>query len=264
MTDASTGPGDPARTLELLWDTRERSGLGRKPGLRLDQVVSAAIEVADADGPDSLSMRRVADQLGVGTMTLYRYVPGKAVLFDIMVDRVSAEVRYDVDSGGAGWRFRLEQVARVNRALFERHPWLLTHLPGRPPLGPGVIAKYDAELRAVEGIGLTDVEMDSALTLVLGYVRDATASLLEWKKRSEADGQSDNEWWSTLAPHLDRVLDRERYAVAVRVGTTATTHYDGVHDAEHAFEFGLQRILDGIASFVHGKKPHSVRPDPDR
>ncbi|MFG2868471.1 TetR/AcrR family transcriptional regulator [Streptomyces sp. NPDC048338] len=256
MTDASTGAADAVRTLELLWDTRERSGLGRRPGLSLDRVVAAAVEVADAEGLDSLSMRRVADRLGVGTMTLYRYVPGKAVLFDVMVDRVSAEARYDGDDEHVGrddWRPRLERVARVNRALFERHPWLMTPLPGRPPLGPGVIAKYDAELRAVEGIGLTDVEMDSALTLVLGYVRDATANLVEGRKASERAGQSDDEWWTTVAPRLDQLLDRERWAVAVRVGTAATAHYRGVQDAEHAFEFGLQRVLDGIASFVRSR-----------
>lgn len=247
--------GDPVRTLELLWDTRERSGLGRKPELSLDQVVTAAIEVADADGLDSLSMRRVADRLGVGTMSLYRHVPGKGELLDVMVDRVSAEAHYDVDHGvdRDDWRSRLEQVARVNRALFQRHPWLLTLFPRRPPLGPGVIAKYNAELHAVEGIGLTDVEMDSTLTLVLGYIRDATASLLEWKTLSEHTGQTDDEWWTTLAPHLNRVLDQERYSLAVRVGTAATTHYNGLHDAEHAFEFGLQRVLDGIESFVQNK-----------
>jgi hypothetical protein len=134
--------------------------------------------------------------------------------------------------------------------MFERHPWLLRLFPRRPPQGPGVIAKYDAELRAIEAIGLTDVEMDSALALVLGYVRDATARLLEWKTVSERTGQSDDEWWSTVAPLLDRVLDRERYSLAVRVGTSAATHYDGVHDPEHAYEFGLQRVLDGIESFV--------------
>jgi AcrR family transcriptional regulator len=240
---------DPVRTLELLWDTRERSGLGRKPELSLGQVVAAAVEVADADGLDGLSMRRVADRLGVGTMSLYRYVPGKTELFDIMVDRVSGEVHYD-DSTDE-WRARLERVARVNRALFERHPWLMALFPRRPPLGPGVIAKYNAELRAVDGIGLTDVEMDSALTLVLGYVRDATASLIEW--RTLRTGQSDDEWWATLAPDLNRLLDQERFALAMRVGTAATTHYNGVHDAEHAFEFGLQRVLDGIEAFVRGK-----------
>ncbi|GAA4607327.1 TetR/AcrR family transcriptional regulator [Actinoallomurus liliacearum] len=252
----SAGAGDPVRTLELLWEVRQHSGLGRKPELSLDQVVSAAIELADAEGLDSLSMRRVAERLGVSTMSLYRYVPGKTEMFDIMVDRVSAEVCYhheDGDGGRDGWRSRLEQVVRANRALFERHPWLLTLFPRRPPLGPGVIAKYSAELHAIDGIGLTDVEMDSVLTLVLEYARGATANLIEWKKFSARAEQSDDQWWATLAPHLDRLLDQERYALAVRVGSAATTHYNGVHDAEHAFEFGLQRVIDGIESFVDDK-----------
>jgi AcrR family transcriptional regulator len=252
---AAAAPSDRdnvVRTFELLWKTREHSGLGRKSGLTVDQITSAAIEVADAEGLDNLSMRNVADRLGVGTMSLYRHVPGKEVLLDIMVDRVSAEVSYEDDSDRSqpDWRSRLERVARANRAMFERHPWLLRVFPRRPAQGPGVIAKYDAELRTVDGIGLTDVEMDSALALVLGYVHDATASRLAWTTASERDGQSDDEWWNTIAPLLDQVLDRERYSVAVRVGTSATDHYQGLHDPEHAFEFGLQRVLDGVESFV--------------
>ncbi|WP_405094926.1 TetR/AcrR family transcriptional regulator [Micromonospora sp. NBC_01412] len=255
MTAAPRDRSNLLRTFELLWDLRTHSGLGRKPGLSADQITSAAIEVADAQGLDGLSMRSVADRLGVGTMSLYRHVPGKEELLDIMVDRTSAEVHHDNSHGD--WRSRLEQVARSNRSMFERHPWLLKLFPRRPPQGPGVIAKYDAELRTIEGIGLTDVEMDSALALVLGYVRDATASLLEWKTISERTGQSDDEWWTTLAPLLDRVLDRERYSIAVRVGTSATTHYNAVHDPEHAFEFGLQRVLDGIEAFVNSSGRHS-------
>jgi AcrR family transcriptional regulator len=245
---ASTEPGDPVRTLELLWDARPHSGLGRRPELTLDQVVAAAIEIADADGLDNLSMRRVAERLGAGTMSLYRHVPGKSELFDLMVDRVSAEVSYRYEGG---WRDQLEQVARANRAMFERHPWLLTLFPRRPPQGPGVIGKYDAELRAVEGIGLTDVEMDSVLTLLLEYVRGATANLIEWRRLGAT--QSDEQWWATLAPHLDRLLDRDRYRLAVRVGTAATTAYRGVRDTEHAFEFGLHRVLDGIEGLVAGR-----------
>ncbi|MFI0791102.1 TetR/AcrR family transcriptional regulator [Micromonospora rubida] len=255
MTAAPRDRSNLLRTFELLWDLRTHSGFGRKPGLSADQITSAAIEVADAQGLDGLSMRSVAERLGVGTMSLYRHVPGKEELLDIMVDRTSAEVRHDNSHGD--WRSRLEQVARSNRSMFERHPWLLRLFPRRPPQGPGVIAKYDAELRTIEGIGLTDVEMDSALALVLGYVRDATASLLGWKAISERTGQSDDEWWTTLAPLLDRVLDRERYSVAVRVGTSATAHYNAVHDPEHAFEFGLQRVLDGIESFVNSSGRHS-------
>lgn len=274
----SGGDRDQVRTLELLWGTRTASGLGRKPGLGLGQIVSAAVDVADSDGLESLSMRRVADRLGVGAMSLYRHVQDKAELLDLMIDRVLAEVRYDEDidraggdragtdpagaekagvdpaggpSGvdGIGWRSRLERVARANRALYERHPWLLGLFANRPPLGPGVVAKYDAELHAVDGIGLTDVEMDLALTLVLGYARDATASLLEWRSLPERSGEADDEWWARLEPHMTRVLG-DRYRLAVRVGTAASTQYDGVHDAERAWEFGLQRILDGIESFV--------------
>jgi AcrR family transcriptional regulator len=249
MADAPANRRNPVRTFELLWNLRQHSGLGRRAGLSVDQITAAAIEVADAEDMDSLSMRSVADRLGVGTMSLYRHVSSKEELLDLMIDRVSAEVRYGDEYHG-DWRSRLERVAWFNRAMFERHPWLLKVFPRRPPQGPGVIGKYDAELRTIEGIGLTDVEMDSVLALVLGYVRDATASLLEWTTISERTGQSDDEWWATLAPLLDRVLDRERYSVAVRVGTSATEHYKGVHDPEHAFEFGLQRVLDGIESFV--------------
>jgi AcrR family transcriptional regulator len=256
MAAAPSNRRNPVRTFELLWNTREHSGLGRKAGLSVDQITSAAIEVADADGMDSLSMRSVAERLGVGTMSLYRHVSSKEELLDLMVDRVNGEVRHGDENHG-DWRSRLEQVARSNRSMFEHHPWLLKLFPRRPPQGPGVIAKYDAELRTIEGIGLTDVEMDSALALVLGYVRDTTASLLEWTTMSERTEQSDDEWWATIAPLLDRVLDRERYSLAVRVGTSATEHYKGVHDPEHAFEFGLQRVLDGIESFVNANGRYS-------
>lgn len=215
--------------------------------------MAAAIELADAEGLESVSMRRVAERLGVGTMSLYRHVPGKAELLDVMVDRVNGETERPGDVAG-GWRGRLEQIARANRRLFERHPWLLEVFPGRPPLGPGIIAKYDYELRAVEGIGLTDVEMDSVLTLVLGYVHGAAVSLAETAQAPERTGQTDDEWWTALAPSLEKVFDPERYPVAARVGTAATEHYQGAYDPEHAFEFGLARVLDGVETFVD-KRP---------
>ncbi|MEV4631606.1 TetR/AcrR family transcriptional regulator [Micromonospora sp. NPDC049523] len=258
MAAAPQDRANLVRTFELLWNLREHSGLGRKAGLTVDQITSAAIEVADAEGLESFSMRAVADRLGVGAMSLYRHVPGREELLDIMVDRVCAEVRYDNESQGdaspGDWRTRLEHIARANRAMIERHPWLLRLFPRRPPQGPGVLTKYEAELRAVEGIGLTDVEMDSALALLLGYVRDATAGVLEWKTVSERTGQSDDEWWMTIGPLLDRVLVRKRYPLAMRVGTAASEHYKGVHDPEHTFEFGLQRVLDGIEAFVRTER----------
>jgi AcrR family transcriptional regulator len=258
MAAGYLGRGDPARSIELLWGTRARPPRGPRPGRTLDQVVAAAVAIADAEGLDGLSMRRVAQRLGIGTMSLYRYVPGKAELLDVMVDRVSAETDRPDDLPG-GWRPRLEHVARENRRLCERHPWLLHVFPGRPPLGPGVIAKYDHELRAVEGVGLTDVEMDSVLALILGYVRAATSSLLESAKLLERTGQTDDQWWTALAPLLEKVFDPARYPVAARVGAAAVEQYQGAFDPEHAFEFGLQRVLDGIEVLIEKGGGHGRR-----
>jgi AcrR family transcriptional regulator len=249
MATEYLGRGDPTRTIELLWGTRERGARGPKPGLTVDGIVAAAIEIADAEGLEGLSMRRVAERLGVGTMSLYRYVPGKVEVLDVMVDRVSGETERPDDFSG-GWRARLEQVARENRRLYERHPWLLQAFLGRPPLGPNVMAKYDYELRAIEGIGLSDVEMDSVLTLVLGYVRGWAASAVESARAPEQTGQTDDQWWTAFEPLVEKVFDAERYPLAARVGSAATERYQGTYDPQHAFEFGLERLLDGIEVFV--------------
>lgn len=249
MSTEYTGRGDPARTMELLWNTRGRGSRGPKPGLTVDRIVAVAIAVADTEGLEGLLMRRVAERLEVGTMSLYRYVPGKAELLDVMVDRVSGEIARRGDGLG-GWRARLAQVAHDNRRLYERHPWLLHIFPGRPPLGPGIIAKYDHELRAVEGIGLSDVEMDSALTLVLEFVRGAAGTALETTLERERSGQTDDQWWSTLGPLLEERFDADRYPLAARVGAASSECYQGTYDPHYAFAFGLERLLDGIEVLV--------------
>ncbi|MEV4175912.1 TetR/AcrR family transcriptional regulator [Nonomuraea sp. NPDC049709] len=168
MTFEYTGSGDPARTLALLWRTAEPVGRRGKSELSVGRIARAAIEVADEEGLDALSMRRVAERLGVGTMSLYTYVPGKAELFDVMLDLVYGEAHRS--GTGGGWRARLARIARENRELHLRHPWLLRVATSRPALGPNALAKYDHELRAIDGIGLTDLEMDAVLTLINGLV----------------------------------------------------------------------------------------------
>jgi AcrR family transcriptional regulator len=244
-----TGRGDPARSLALLWRTGERASRKGKPDLSVDRIVRAAIEVADAEGITALSMRKVADQLGVGTMSLYTYVPGKAELIDVMVDTVCGELPFSGDVPG-GWRARLERVARENLALLRRHPWMLQVSTSRPPMGPNIVAKYDYELRAVEGIGLGDVEMDSVITLINGYVNGAARGAVEAAQAAKHTGMTDEQWWWAHSPFLAKVFDSSRYPVASRVGQAAGEEHNSAYDPEHAFEFGLQRVLDGIAAFI--------------
>lgn len=250
MTTEFSGAGDPARSMALLWRTSERVSRKGRPELNVDRIVRAAIRIADAEGLPALSMRRVAEALGVGTMSLYTYVPGKAELVDVMLDTVYAEATRPPEVPG-GWRARLELVARENWAMYRRHPWLLqVAATSRPPLGPNLIAKYDYELRAVDGIGLTDVEMDSVVTLIGRFVHGAARGAMEAGQVARQTGVSDEQWWRATAPYLERVFDTRRFPVAVRVGAAAGEAHGGAYDAEHAFEFGLQRVLDGIEALV--------------
>jgi AcrR family transcriptional regulator len=253
------GAGDPKRTMELLWGIQERTRRGPKPRLSIGEVVRAAIALADAEGLDGLTIRRVADALGVSPMSVYTYVPGKAELLDLMFDTVCGEVPSSQQATGR-WRARLEQVARENNALYHRHPWLLRIATVRPVLGPNITAKYDWELRAVEGIGLTDVEMDSVVTLVADFVHGAARGALESAHAEQHTGVTDQEWWEAHAPYLAQVFDPARFPLAARVGSAAGQAHQAAYDPEHAFEFGLQRILDGIESLLTSRAAATTRP----
>ncbi|WP_214105443.1 TetR/AcrR family transcriptional regulator [Acrocarpospora catenulata] len=245
-----SGTGDPARSLALLWRTPGQERAPRK-GLSVERIVRAAIEVGDAEGLAALSMRKVAEALGVGVMSLYTYVPGKAELIDVMIDTVYGELPRPETPGG--WRARLELIAREQWALYRRHPWLLQVAAGRPPLGPNAIAKYEYELSAVEGIGLTDLEMDAVVTLVSGFVHGAARGALESSAASGATGMTDEQWWEAHAPVLGALVDPRRFPIASRVGTAAGQEHQAAYDPLHAFEFGLARVLDGIAVLVSGR-----------
>lgn len=236
--------------MELLWGLEKKPGRGPRPGLSVGRIVGAAMEVADAEGLAAVSMRRVADKLGVGAMSLYTYVPGKAELVDVMLDAAMGEVDEPVGVDG-GWRAGLGRVARENWALYHRHPWVLqVAAAGRPPLGPGVIAKYDRELRVVDGIGLSEVEMDSVLALVLEHAQGAARRSVEAERAERSTGKTDYEWWLANEPLLEKVFDPERYPTAARVGPASSEAYQAAYDPDYAFEFGLERILDGIEVLI--------------
>lgn len=266
MTTEHSASGDPKRSMELLWRSPEGPKRGPKPRLSVERIVAAAIAIADREGLAALSMRRVADEVGVTAMSLYTYVPGKAELIDVMLDTVLGELPLDADAdadagadpdadtAAAGWRRRLERVAREKRDAYLRHPWLLQVATGRPVLGPNLIARYDHELRAVDGIGLTDVEMDLIISLVGDYVHGAVRGQLEAVQARQRTGMTDDEWWEQWAPLLEKVFDPTRFPVAARVGAAAGSEYNAPADPARSFEFGLARLLDGIEAFVAARR----------
>jgi AcrR family transcriptional regulator len=241
MSDES-GRGDPTRTLELLWGTREPPSRGPKPGLTIDRIARAAIAVADADGLDALSMRRLAGELGVGTMSLYRYVPGKAELIDVMLDTAFGEVT--PPPAGADWRETLEHFARERWAMHERHPWI-ARAETRPVLGPNAIDPYEAMLRAMAETGVAPGDVVNAVELVGHYVAGAAARAAEADEAQRRTGVSDDEWWAARESVWEQYFDPDRYP-------TLSAMWDaGAFDARaDAFEFGLHRVLDGIEAYL--------------
>ncbi|GAB2612861.1 TetR/AcrR family transcriptional regulator [Streptomyces capparidis] len=254
MATEYSGGGDPRRSMELLWRTGEPPRRGPKPKLTVDGIVRAALAVADAEGLAALTMRRVAEELGVTAMSLYTYVPGKAELLDVMLDTLYGgmpRTRPREDH----WRARLEAVADDNRALYARHPWLASVASvTRPPLGPGTLEKYEYELRAFDGLGLDDVERDDALAFLLGFVASCARADADAKASRQATGVSDEEWWEANAPLLERVFDPERYPTAARVGAAAGQAHQAAYDPDHAYTFGLRRVLDGLGVLVEARE----------
>ncbi|MFC9688522.1 TetR/AcrR family transcriptional regulator [Kribbella sp. NPDC056951] len=251
MSQEYSGSGDPAKSLELLWRRRPQPTRGPKPALTVEGIVEAALRIADAEGIAAMSMRRVADELGAGAMTLYRYIPGKGELLDVMLDTVYGELPKRVVPGD--WRAKLDEVARENRELYLKHPWMLQVAVSRPPLGPQVMAKYEYELAAVEGIGLTDVEMDATVALINGYVHGAVRTAVEARQVIQHSGMTDKQWWLAHVPHLDRIADIDSYPLSTRVGSTVGEEFDAPYDSDHAFEYGLARLLDGVAALVEDR-----------
>jgi AcrR family transcriptional regulator len=241
MSDES-GRGDPSRTLELLWGRRERPARGPKPGLTLERIAGAAIAVADAEGLDALSMRRLATELGVGTMSLYRYVPGKAELIDVMLDTITGEESSPPPRGG--WRAALEHRARESWATHRRHPWAAT-ASTRPVLGPHTLDAYEAMLRAVAGSALAPGDMVNAAELVARYVAGFARRAAEESEVVRRTGVSDEQWWSARESFWEEYFDVERYP------TIGAMWDAGAFEARaDAFEFGLQRVLDGIEAYL--------------
>jgi AcrR family transcriptional regulator len=223
----------------------------------VDRVVAAAVELADAEGLAALSMRRVAERLGVGTMSLYTYVPGKAELLDVMLDTVLAEVARP--DAAMGWRAGLELRAREDWALFHRHPWILQISPSRALLGPNETELFEATLSAVAGVGLSGAEMVLVVSLVAEYTRGAAQTAVGAAQAEQRTGISDEQWWAAREPVFDKYFDPSRYPTVTRLaaeGAFEPPAGDAAYTvavAQESFEFGLPRVLDGIEAFIDAR-----------
>lgn len=251
MTTERAGD-DAARSLvrsqRLLWEGTGPRTRGPKPGLTLERIVDSAVAVADAEGIDAVSMRRVARELGAGTMSLYRYVPGKEELLVLMLDRVSANTVLPSDEA-LSWQEALARIARTTYRMYLAHPWLLKINWMRPVFGPNTLAGVESFIAAVDRIGLTSQQRVMVMLMMDSYVTGLARSHVLYASAAEETGLSDDEFWNLQLPILERAMATGNYPAMAALSEDA---FDASWD--ETFEFGLARLLDGLELFVAGRK----------
>jgi AcrR family transcriptional regulator len=158
---------------QQLWLSPDQPRRGRRPAYSREAITAAAVALADAEGLDAVTMRKVAAQVGAGVMSLYSYAPDKEALLELMVDHVSAELPTP-DTLTGDWRADLKTIARLQRAHMLRHPWLPAALSTRRTPGPNTLAFLEhalAALRPTGRDGAAKLEIFAQLTaFVAGHV----------------------------------------------------------------------------------------------
>jgi AcrR family transcriptional regulator len=225
-----------------------------------------AVKLPDEEGLEALSMRRVAERLSKSVMSLYTYVPGKAELVDLMLDTVYAELPTEYPLDG-GWRAAMEASARAGCDFYQRHPWVLQISGVRSILGPHESDVYETQLRLVDGLGLSPVDMTRVVTVVSSFVRGAAKTLADSRVAERATGMSDDEWWNARAPLMGEFMDqqKDRYPTISRIASQEGFDQAGWPEddtrtctkriALDTFEFGLQRLLDGSSRLSTAARP---------
>ncbi len=221
------------RALQILWEDAAPSR--RSSGLTRERIVATAIEVADSEGLAALSMARLAERLGCGTMSLYRHVANKDELVMFMLSTAPSPPPIRTDN--TDWSAALTDWAIGLWDVYHRHPWVLQAASAGPPADPGQLAWLDAGLATLGGTGLDERDKLAAVMAVLHFVRGAAALDIE-------AGHTDGPDYPGV---LRQVLDAGRFpALAATVEAGAFDDAGDDHLAD--FRSGLALLVDGITA----------------
>lgn len=249
----------PASNVPMSRDAQRRKVDG---GLNQEQVVRAAMAIADAEGLAALSMRRLATELGVSTMALYRYVGGKDSLVLRMIDTafgdfpIPAEVRLNAGRAKAkaktkkkakaeSWRPAIEVAARQQWAAYRRYLWLPGAVTlGRPQMLRNLLPHTDVVLRGMTGPGLDATNAMYVSITIFGFVRGIAASLETEAQAEQDSGLSADEWVDSQHQRMTELMVLDDLAGFRAMGLAGGFEFD--FDLDQLFEFGLGLVLDGL------------------
>ncbi len=249
------------RHLQLLWGLEPEGRRGPRPSRTIEDIGAAAAAIADIDGIAAVSMKRVAQALGLTTMSLYRYLDSKADLLAVMSDVAAGAptVRF---GPRWGWRRRLQSwavgIADVRRA----HPWMADVQTGGPPITPNLVSWMELGIRSFESTPLSYQERFSALLMVdsfvSGHVRTTVQTGLSAPDEPAPRGASEApKQGPSYLDLLALVLDPARFPALTRGAPEALGDDEDEDFFATELHFGLAIVLDGVAALIERSQPQA-------
>lgn len=240
---------DPRERFDQHPRARGRQG----SALSREEIVDVAIAIADSEGAEAVSMRKIAQVLRAGAMSLYWHLASKEHLLELMLDALNADVEVPDPTGD--WQQDLRVQAHSQRRVLLQHKWVIDFLAARPPLGPNTLRNLDKSLAALDGLGLDTETAVNVLQTVNTYVLGAVL-----REIGELRTQREQEQWVMADSDFAAKLERWRAKLA---STGLFDHFlrilsdqidpDAEETRDARFEFGLDCMLDGIAAML-GRK----------
>ncbi|MFH8975813.1 TetR/AcrR family transcriptional regulator [Streptomyces sp. NPDC017890] len=245
------------KPIPSVW-TRPRPGRGQ-PALSREQIVTEAVLLLDAQGVESLSMRKLGTRLGAGATSLYRHVANKDELIELVVDEVYGELELPQPAGPADWRTQVSAVARDLRAMALRHPWVATVLGqvGLVHLGPNAMRMSERMLALFEAAGFPSDETDQAVGTLVSYVIGTATSEAAYLSMIARSGMDERDWVAHLLPAVEEAAED---LPRLRNGAAAQRDKDPGQIREDSFTYGLDRVLDGLETRIAGAGGRPVDP----
>ncbi len=233
---------------DVLWGMTEPPTPRRGTGLDRETIVRAAVEIADADGIEAVTMRRIADRLNTGPMSLYRYVPDKDALVSMMIDRVIADIPDGPKDMPPNWRDGLRLLAEATWRISREHRWYPEATLVRPPLTPNGMAGLELGLSLFDGFDL-DIGTKAHFVASVHFSVLSAAMNLNIEERTRAQmNMTEEEVMSASVPFMEKVISSGRYP-RVTAFITGAEH----PGEEEQMRAGVELIIDGIAARLREK-----------
>jgi AcrR family transcriptional regulator len=233
------------RRSQLLWEDRSRGSRGPRATYTPDDVVKAAIRIADDEGHlGGVTMQALSAKLGLSTMAVYRYFPNKEALYDAIID---AGMGLPPEPQGGKWRNEISRWAHAKREMLCARPWLAELPFVAAPHGPNWLSWLEALARPLSRAGFSGETLGQMLSVVDGYTRGASDTSISLA-RARARGISEQQWAAAVGADLGRAIGDPRFPAFASILTSPRTGRP--RNMEESFDFGLERILDGIEAYL--------------